>query len=85
MNFQLQDRGPLQGHNPSTEEQDEEGLLTDPTEKRFDLTAVLQALLISHFSTNTGEQIYFVFLAASLSEPKIPQIFAPSNTNSVQY
>lgn len=35
VNFQLQDRGSLQGHNPSTEEQGEEGLLTDPTEKRF--------------------------------------------------
>uniref|UniRef100_A0A8B9VJC3 Somatoliberin n=1 Tax=Anas zonorhyncha TaxID=75864 RepID=A0A8B9VJC3_9AVES len=35
VNFQLQDHSPLQGHNPSTEEQDEEGLLTDPTEKRM--------------------------------------------------
>lgn len=35
MNFQLQDHGPLHSHNPSTEEQDEEGLLPDPTEKRF--------------------------------------------------
>uniref|UniRef100_A0A8C4J211 Somatoliberin n=2 Tax=Dromaius novaehollandiae TaxID=8790 RepID=A0A8C4J211_DRONO len=35
MNFQLQDNGPLQSHSPSVEEQDEEGLLTDPTEKRM--------------------------------------------------
>ncbi|XP_065547558.1 somatoliberin [Lathamus discolor] len=34
MNFQLQHSSPLQRHNPSAEEQEEEGLLTDPTEKR---------------------------------------------------
>ncbi|XP_009987265.1 PREDICTED: somatoliberin [Tauraco erythrolophus] len=35
MNFQLQHSSPLQSHNLSVEEQDEEGLLTDPTEKRM--------------------------------------------------
>ncbi|XP_062445230.1 somatoliberin isoform X2 [Rhea pennata] len=35
MNFQPQDNGPLQSHNPSVEKQDEEGLLTDPAEKRM--------------------------------------------------
>ncbi|KAM8996801.1 somatoliberin isoform 1-T6 [Ara ararauna] len=34
-NFQLQHSSPLQSHNPSAEEQEEEGLLTDPTEKRM--------------------------------------------------
>ncbi|XP_061297901.1 somatoliberin isoform X1 [Pezoporus flaviventris] len=34
MNFQLQHSSPLQSHNPSAEEQEEEGLLTDPTNKR---------------------------------------------------
>ncbi|XP_009067945.1 PREDICTED: somatoliberin [Acanthisitta chloris] len=34
MNFQLQHSSPLQSHNPSAEEQEEEGL-TDPTEKRM--------------------------------------------------
>ena len=35
VNFQLQHSSPLQSHNPSAEEQEEEGLLTDSTEKRF--------------------------------------------------
>ncbi|KAM6120643.1 somatoliberin [Phoenicopterus ruber ruber] len=35
VNFQLQHSSPLQSHNPSAEEQEEEGLLTDPTEKRM--------------------------------------------------
>ncbi|XP_009881782.1 PREDICTED: somatoliberin isoform X2 [Charadrius vociferus] len=35
VNFQLQHSRPLQSHNPSAEDQDEEGLLTDPTEKRM--------------------------------------------------
>ncbi|KAM6339837.1 somatoliberin [Alca torda] len=35
VNFQLQHSSPLQSHNPSAEEQDEEHLLTDPTEKRM--------------------------------------------------
>ncbi|XP_009695458.1 PREDICTED: somatoliberin [Cariama cristata] len=35
MNFQPQHSSPLQSHNPSTEEKEEEGLLTDPTEKRM--------------------------------------------------
>ncbi|XP_054029727.1 somatoliberin [Dryobates pubescens] len=34
VNFQLQHSSLLQSHDPSTEEQEEEGLLTDPTEKR---------------------------------------------------
>lgn len=44
MNFQLQHSSPLQSHNPLVEEQEEEGLLTDPTEKRFvpHLSAPLQ-------------------------------------------
>ncbi|XP_035756743.1 somatoliberin [Egretta garzetta] len=35
VNFQLQHSSPLQSHNLSAEEQEEEGLLTDPTEKRM--------------------------------------------------
>ncbi|XP_074013688.1 somatoliberin [Numenius arquata] len=35
VNFQLQHSSPLQSHNPLVEEQDEEGLLPDPTEKRM--------------------------------------------------
>ncbi|NP_001035554.1 somatoliberin precursor [Gallus gallus] len=35
VNFQLLDHSLLQSHSPSAEEQDEEGLLTDPTEKRM--------------------------------------------------
>ncbi|PKU34468.1 somatoliberin [Limosa lapponica baueri] len=35
VNFQLQHSSPLQSHNPLAEEQDEEGLLPDPTEKRM--------------------------------------------------
>ncbi|KAM6248821.1 somatoliberin [Porphyrio hochstetteri] len=35
VNFQLQHSSPLQSHNPSAEEQDEEGSLTDSTEKRM--------------------------------------------------
>ncbi|KAM6378327.1 somatoliberin [Pluvialis apricaria] len=35
MNFQLQHSSPLQSHNPSAEDQEEEGLLTDATEKRM--------------------------------------------------
>uniref|UniRef100_A0A8C9F655 Uncharacterized protein n=1 Tax=Pavo cristatus TaxID=9049 RepID=A0A8C9F655_PAVCR len=35
VNFQLLDHSLLQSHSPSAEEQDEEGLLTDPTENRF--------------------------------------------------
>lgn len=44
VNFQLQHSSPLQSHNPSAEEQEEEGLLTDSTEKRFvpHLSAPLQ-------------------------------------------
>ncbi|XP_068005947.1 somatoliberin [Melanerpes formicivorus] len=34
VHFQLQHSSPLQSHDPSTEQQEEEGLLTDPTEKR---------------------------------------------------
>ncbi|XP_023795675.1 somatoliberin isoform X1 [Cyanistes caeruleus] len=34
MSFQLQHSSSLQSHNPLAEEQEEEGLLTDPTEKR---------------------------------------------------
>ncbi|XP_010018714.1 PREDICTED: somatoliberin [Nestor notabilis] len=34
MSFQLQHSSPLQSHNPSAEEQEEEGLLTDAAEKR---------------------------------------------------
>ncbi|XP_054248041.1 somatoliberin [Indicator indicator] len=34
VNFQLQHSSPMQSHDPSAEEQEEEGLLTDPTEKR---------------------------------------------------
>ncbi|XP_071616300.1 somatoliberin isoform X1 [Heliangelus exortis] len=35
VNLQLQQSSPVQSHNPSAEEQEEEGLLTDPTEKRM--------------------------------------------------
>ncbi|XP_042690489.1 glucagon family neuropeptides-like isoform X1 [Centrocercus urophasianus] len=35
VNFHLLDHSLLQSHSPSAEEQDEEGLLTDPTEKRM--------------------------------------------------
>lgn len=44
VNFQIQHSSPLQSHNPSAEDQDEEGLLTDPAEKRFvpHLSALLQ-------------------------------------------
>ncbi|XP_071429107.1 somatoliberin [Pithys albifrons albifrons] len=35
MNFQLQHSSPVQRQNPSAEEQVEEGLLADPTEKRM--------------------------------------------------
>ncbi|XP_040463877.1 somatoliberin [Falco naumanni] len=35
VNFQLQHSSPLQSHNPLAEEQEEEGLLTEPTEKRM--------------------------------------------------
>ncbi|XP_009974911.2 somatoliberin isoform X2 [Tyto alba] len=35
MNFQLQHSSPSQSQNPSAEKQEEEGLLTDPTEKRM--------------------------------------------------
>ncbi|KAM6194420.1 somatoliberin [Sarcoramphus papa] len=35
VNFQLQHSSPLKSHNPSAEEQEEEGLLTDSTEKRM--------------------------------------------------
>ncbi|XP_069728055.1 somatoliberin [Phaenicophaeus curvirostris] len=35
MSMQLQHSSPLQSHNLSAEEQDEEGLLTDPFEKRI--------------------------------------------------
>ncbi|XP_074964926.1 somatoliberin [Phalacrocorax aristotelis] len=35
INFQLQHSSPLQSHNPSAEEQEEEGLLTDPSAKRM--------------------------------------------------
>ncbi|XP_010114651.1 PREDICTED: somatoliberin [Chlamydotis macqueenii] len=35
VNFQLQQSSRVQSHNPLAEEQDEEGLLTDPTEKRM--------------------------------------------------
>lgn len=43
VNFQLQHSSPSQSHNP-TEEQDKEGLLTNPAEKRFvpHLSALLQ-------------------------------------------
>lgn len=44
MNFQLQHISPLQSHSPSAEEQGQEGLLTDPTEKR--LVPHLSALLL---------------------------------------
>ncbi|XP_031982970.1 somatoliberin [Corvus kubaryi] len=35
MSFQLQHSSSLQSHNPLAEEREEEGLLTDPTEKRM--------------------------------------------------
>ncbi|KAM8798172.1 somatoliberin [Eudromia elegans] len=34
-NFQLQDKSPLQSQNPSVEDQDKEGLPTDPVEERM--------------------------------------------------
>lgn len=44
LSFQLQHSSSLQSHSPLAEEQEEEGLLTDPTEKRF--VALLPALLL---------------------------------------
>lgn len=35
VSFQLQESGPVQSHNLSGEEQEEENLLTDPAEKRW--------------------------------------------------
>lgn len=57
VNFQLLDHSLLQSHSPSAEEQDEEGLLTDPTEKRFvpHLSAPLQHFCREHcLSTSSG-------------------------------
>lgn len=44
LSFQLQHSSSLQSHSPLAEEQQEEGLLTDPTEKRF--VALLPARLL---------------------------------------
>lgn len=44
MSFQLQHSSSLESHNPLAEEQEEEGLLTDPNEKRF--VPLLPAVLL---------------------------------------
>lgn len=59
VNFQLQHSSPLQSHNPLAEEQKEEGLLTDPTEKRFvpHLSALLQQEYAGYDLPPAQEQI----------------------------
>jgi len=59
VNFQLQHSSPLQSHNPLVEEQDEEGLLTDPTEKRFvpHLSAPLVTVFLQPRSRPAGHLV----------------------------
>lgn len=54
MSFQLQHSSSLQSHNPLAEEQEEEGLLTDPTEKRF--VPHLPALLLQSVLVTVSPQ-----------------------------
>lgn len=74
MNFQLQHSSPLQSHNLSAEEQEEEGLLTDPTEKRFvpHLSALLQQEYTSYDPPPAQEQ------ARRLLSPISTKVQAPA-------
>lgn len=55
VSFQLQHSSSLQSHSPLAEEQEEEGWLTDPTEKRF--VPHLPALLLQRVLVTAQEQL----------------------------